>query len=833
MRLRWSAILLILAGLSTPLRADYNNLKAGGTGGDTANRSRVAGLTLVPVKPEARAKVAEARALVAQGKWDKALPVLTEASDLDPVFGLPETARILRLGGRTAELEALVSGLDARKPDDLLRARVLLAAGRRDAAVEVLRASPGVKNATDIAAIHLLGRQLPDAERELLLADALARAPESSGRLEIFLELFAKEKHILENAKEKILPAVESGLAALGPNRAETIRVLDPAIIVWQQGLNYFPLRDYLLAEGPKGGPASHWLATRLLVREERFEEALALITPAEERFREHPLWPLLAEERAEILRSLGRLDETRAVFDSVAANSNEPSLLKEAARAQIAVGDFEAAIKTLDRIDESGLNADARRQNHMLRVLAASKRGDIEGIINAYARAMERPSSDDFEFFHSLIFRTIRETMEHRKIEDSIRARFEADPANTPSVLWVLAAVAAAEGNRPPNQLEALYNAAKARPGDVVVLQLLVEAVIPLAKQLANTPEEQIAAPKGEVQRLNKIATEALNELAVRQPLDPTAYFALIDLYRAKNVDGIPEKILAINARKTVDPRVMGVAAYALAIKGFPEDALVVYDRALEFDPWDYDIKMNRASALTRLGRWKEAAEIYQEVVLNGYRGRNYHIHEMLGRLYDCYDQMKDVPGFIAWINETTSTVNPDWRDETTLDAANLLVNKGRLPDAEPLYQKLIKNAINEDKRVSAYDNYGGALFHANKFEGAVEVYRAALKDFPDGDASLSMAMALAESLDRLDRNDEAIAELERIAGHWPESQRAMSALFRASVVAGKIKDSAREKRLLEAFLATPSTDFTLRRKAEERIADIDNPPTVKKEAP
>jgi tetratricopeptide (TPR) repeat protein len=301
-----------------------------------------------------------------------------------------------------------------------------------------------------------------------------------------------------------------------------------------------------------------------------------------------------------------------------------------------------------------------------------------------------------------------------------------------------------------------------------------------------------------------------------------------MIDLYKARKVDNVPEIILAINARRSVDARVIGVAAYALASRGYPEAALPIYDRALEFDPWDYAVRMNRASCLTRLGRWKDAIAVYTETVEQGYRGRSYHIHEMLGRLYDCYDQIKDVEGFIKWANESQATVNTKWRDEMQIDSANLLANKGRLDDAAQFYRRLMADPEDPTRARQAYDNYGGALFHKERFAEALAVYTEGLAKFPDGEEALTMLLARAETHARLKDNAGAIVDLVDAAKRWPDSQRAMGGVFRAATLAQAAGSTDQEKALLAQFLASPSTDFVLRQQAQERLAELKSPVTV-----
>jgi tetratricopeptide (TPR) repeat protein len=772
---------------------------------------------------EQREAMREVRRLLGTGDRTAALAALQQLAESAPDYALPEFARVLRLTGNGVALDGLLATLTTREVTPFARARTLVAAGQLETAIEYLESLDDVKQATSAPAVLLHANMAPADQREAIIAEAIRRTGSTVTAALLFKELFGPDRAVLPDQPELKLRAIDRGLAVLADDRPEIIRLLDPQIIGLQFGNNYFATRDQLLALAPEIGPGAGWFVSRLLRREERFPEALAIIEPLERDNREAPIWPLLAEERADLLRTMGRIAEAGDLYAAIAAAKPSPALVKETARTLLAVHDHARALAELDKIDESALGPDERRQFHVLRLSALARSGNLEAVIDAYPRVTDRAIAEDFPLFHSILFRHLIETFEHRRIEDTIRERFQQNPEATPTILWRLAAAAAAEGNRPPNELEALYNLVKARPGDVIALQALVDRVLPLVKELVEVPDARIAAPAGERERLITIAEEALQELARIQPLDPTAYFALIDLYRARKLDNIPERIINIVAIRSVDSRIIGVAAYSLAIKNFPEDAYHIYRRALEFDPWNYEVKMNYAACLTRLGRWSGALEIYRDALENGYRGRSYHVHEMLGRIWDCYDAQKQSAEAIAYFHRVGPSINPLWREETLRDIGNLLSNKGHVEEGQKFYRRLIEETQRDDIRVEAYENMGGALFHAGRFEEAIAVYTEALARHPDAEsAAIGMQIALSECHEQLGRREAAIAELEKVAARWPQSQRALMALVRAAELAALAENSQEERRLLQAFLASNSTNFVTRQMVESRLQEI-----------
>ena len=154
-------------------------------------------------------------------------------------------------------------------------------------------------------------------------------------------------------------------------------------------------------------------------------------------------------------------------------------------------------------------------------------------------------------------------------------------------------------------------------------------------------------------------------------------------------------------------------------------EEALIVYDKALQFRPDDEATALGRASLMLNMGRLDESIEAYQMAVKN-------------------------------WPQSPTS-----------LNALGytLADHTDRYSDAE----KLIRKALRYDPESPAIiDSLGWVLYKRGKYEDALEQLEIAYSRFPDQE----VAAHLVDVLSELDRDDEALELLVSAEALSPQSE-------------------------------------------------------------
>lgn len=773
-------------------------------------------------------EIARAMELTAQGKQDEALGVYRRLTEDDPGVGLPALGRFLRLTGRRAEAETLLEAMKSKPPkwDTLTRARTLLSLGERNAALSLLEADTDARRGRSPRETLLLAQLLRQADREpeseALLRTALPDAPTTVSRDQLFRAWIGVGHAALADHSTSLLLTLRLGLENQRARRPETVQLLDPIIIEMQTRPGYLAHRAEYFERGAALGGGAAWFAARLLVREERHADALALLEPVERRERATPLWPLLAEETAELYRILGRQTEADSLLQALARSESGREGLRlklQMARSAMALKEWERAMDLFAAIPTAELSVDERRVAWILHLTAAARTERVERILTVYEEAAGQSNDEDIERYHRAIFTHLIETEQHQEIEDRIRKRFEEDKA-TPAVLWRLAAQAAGEMRKKPNEIEALYQYVLASPGNVEALAALARVVTPVASELAQASTETLAVPNSEVVKLGELAEKSLRELIRSQPYIPDYHSALISVYQARGDRKAASRASDFLARDSRDPRLLGAVAYALATSGFPAEAMSYYDRALAINPEAMEIRMNRTSCLTRLDRFEEALAIYRGILETGFNGRMYHVHEVVGRIWAIGDHLKRVDELIVYFRGLKDRLEGEWHDEALETFANLLAHAGRNAEARTFFDVLREEGSTPQIRRTAWESVAVTYMHEKQYDKAVAVFEEAEKRFADQpEWAKDFLFNRAEALALAGKPDAAIALLRDTARSHPRSQAALAGLYRAARMAEEVGNTTLARELYAEFLKSGSTDFSNRRQAEEKL--------------
>lgn len=788
-------------------------------------------MLLVPRSDEAEAMLRDAQRATSEGRADDAMALYERAAQDAPEQAVPALARFLSLTDRADDLKALAdraAGADSGW-SPLVRARVLAEANRRHDALEVLLAGETTRNGADAAAVKLAARILReekrDEERELLLIGAIAKAPDSRRKSLYWNELLAGTSNTLFSQPSLLLQAMAQGLEAAGTSRAALLEKLDDAVIRFQHSPDYFKVRQETLDTATEHGAGAVWFATRMLVREERHDEALAYLTEREPSMRVSRLWPVLAAERAELLRQTGRLDEFRDAIETLAkADTPEAAALRvEAARAALSAGNNARALENVDAVDPAKLAPEVRRDWMLARMLALAREGDVARIVAVYPETVDGSREEDVELFEHAIFSTMIETAQHAEIEKRVRAIFHENPDASPT-LWRLAARAAVESRRKPNELEALYRYALARPKDTAALDRLAASVGPIAAELAQAPKEVLAIPQEDVDNTIHLAAEVLREVARRKPLDPEAFRLLLELRAAQGraAEGVAEVVEI--GRASNNPKAMANIAFVLATNGHPAEALPLYDEILAAEPGEMAVRMNRAACLTRLDRWDEAVAFYRDVLLKGHEGRPWHEHELVQRLWQIAKHRGQERDCIDWFRDVASQPKDERSLSRIENMAAQLANDGRFSDAEWFLNEVMARTAEPSARARTWSRLIRGRIEGGDASGALELFARADADLAAAPESrVDLRLQHAEFLSMQGRPTEAVDMMLAASREFPDDAYAADALHRAGQLMEQNGDPRRAAELYHAFLASTSRNFDRRKDAESRLAELE----------
>ncbi|MCC6547768.1 tetratricopeptide repeat protein [Candidatus Sumerlaeota bacterium] len=779
--------------------------------------------------PSVRDRLAKAMKLTNEKKLGDARAEYEAIAKEQPEQGVPALARFIAL---TCDEEDWNKFLDRLKSNEdnwnaTVRASAYSSMGEQARAAELLASDEAVLRGDPASATLLLARILrsegDEHRAEMILGNAILSCTNRESQLMLF-DAMAGDEHVVPHDDLDFFARVmDAGIRSIGTDEEKLIRRMDPLIIsLMRENAGYFQLRDSLLAKDLVSLPGTALFLARMIQREERPADALLYLDPIEKALGKDPFWPALAQAKIQILRSLGRNDDAKAMYDLVLARGTgtlSSSAIREAAGVAIATKDADQALKYLAKLDVAGMTFDERDNFWILKLMAAGLKADIPLVMDTYATAADGASLDQLKLYNQAIFGRLRETAQHVALEKEARVRLAAGKGITPR-LWILVAAAAAESHRTPNQVEALYQFAQASPSDPMAYEALSEVVAPLVESIAKAPKESVLASKEEIDNLNKLAEQSLMQLVRLQPLDPQAYISLINLYKATNVSGIPARISSIIADSSTSAEVIGNCAYALSMNGFPNEALVLYNKALKIEPDNMQIQMNRAACYTRIDRLDDARKFYAEILEKGDRNRRYHIHELIGRIWAIDEATNRQAEGIAYLKGAVHTMPEDWRDEGVNAVANLFAQKNLYDEAEPLFREVIANGKDEGIRIQSCEDLGQILVSQKRFDDAIKVFAEAESLFAkETETVVFMKQARAQVLAEAGRLDESVALLKTIPSAHPKNQLAQNSIFLAAQLCERSGRKDQALQLYRDYLDSKTSDFALRATAQKKI--------------
>jgi tetratricopeptide (TPR) repeat protein len=783
--------------------------------------------------PSAAERIARAQALTGQGQTREALAVYLEVATENPEAGIPALGRFLSLVDFETEREEFVKTLLEKDSslDLFVRARGLVAVGQRDQALELLNKAPELQTETDGRIAFLLNSLLRNAgrmtEADQVLVDAMVRTEDDETQTLLFKKLFSGDRLPLVDRPSSLTLALDLGFEAWQPLRREWIQIIDPAILWLGMQPDYFERRDALEKWVPRRGVPTVCFFSRLLQREERFEDAVKFLRECEARFREDEAWALIAEELSETYRNLGRVAESRAIVETLVKRRSgraAANLAITAAGLSLAQNDLTKAIEMLEAVDAALLKKEDLRLYYRYYLATVSRIGDPNRILSLYGEIMDQAHQEQIDLVHMLLFSNYSGDDQLAALDRILRRTLEEDPEASPH-FWRLAAEIADRIYSPHQKVEALYNYVQALPGNYQALELLAEAVMPVALEfIPQAREGTTSLGEEELETLVRITEEVLTALIRARPVDPTYYGVLIQLYETLGKD--ESEIVAapsVVTRNTRNPNILAVAAFALATHGYPEKALDYYDRALEMVPEDMGIRMNRAASLTRLGRWEEAVAFYRTLLEQGQFGRDYHVHELIERLWLIDKSLGKEDEGIEYFRMLETRIQGDWIDEALQDVAALMATEERIDVAEEFYRKLMARAETELRQAELENILANLLSRNENHARAEQVLREAAERFRHNpDLHIDFLIGRADSLVKLRRENEAIELLQDLYKRHPEHPDAWGALYAAARLAQDKGDLPLATQLYEAYLATPTTSFGLRRDVGTRLEDL-----------
>ncbi|MEQ8818977.1 MAG: tetratricopeptide repeat protein [Sumerlaeia bacterium] len=776
--------------------------------------------------------IAEAIAKTAAGEREAAYALYREAADVDPESGIPALARFLTLTGQGEALDELFAALEESATTPTLRARSLAIAGRLDDAIALLRqAQPagtdGLAAQSTALLARLLERRGEGSEAARLLQDALLETENLSAEQLLatpYMPLATAHANTLD--PEPMTRAVGRALEAIAPDRLVAVEVIDPWIRAVMARDDYFEIRGGILSAARQAGPGGALLGTRLLMFEEDPQGAQEFLQPLAAKHRGARFWPVIAAERAVLLRSLGRAEEAQ-MFTLQAARAEQgvarARLLLDGARDAMAARDAAKALEILSEFPIGDLPGDEQVFAILVTLQAHARLEDLDGFTEFYAVHAAELNPEELLLIHDGVLDKIVESPFALEIEKAVRAQFAESPEDTEPKLWLLAAEAARRAGLKPNELEARYQYTRLKPEDTAALFQLGQESYALVMELATLDREILEVlPEGEQEKVTAMAEKALTALVRVMPFAPEPQEWLMDVYKATDRPDMAAKVHELVTAQSDNSSILGNAAYVLATNGFPEEAMKLYEKALERDPDNGQIAMNRAANLTRLKRWDEAIAFHKDLLEHGWKGKQWHNHDQVLRLWKYSAHLGQEEEIRQYFRTVITKVPEHFRETLYGDLTSNFTQEGQPEEAEFYLRKFLPVTENPSIRVDAWTEVAKSYQKAGQWERADELLVEALTtmdDYQQGRIDLTMARARIWADEG--RIEESVEQLRKLAEKEGKAA-ALAYLIAGEIAEQQLNDRERAERFYRAFLDTKTTDFQLRRRVEANLSRL-----------
>ena len=362
------------------------------------------------------------------------------------------------------------------------------------------------------------------------------------------------------------------------------------------------------------------------------------------------------------------------------------------------------------------------------------------------------------------------------------------------------LLADAAANGKTLGDAFLQLNRALSAQPDKVVVYRLIVE----LAKPYPGVPEAQLAvAVAGYNTGLTDLEIAAAATHAVDRSLELRPGWERGALVKADILaKGSPESAISylnafLVATPTSRPAASALAQLYIEQERFA-DARAVFQRQYDADPTDRELEYAVAAISLQMRDYANAERLFEDLKKVGF-GEPGAVAFYLGEIAE---ETRHYDDAIARYREV---VEGDRGWLAKLRIAAVMGKQGHVQGAREFLGRLEPDG--RDQEIELKQAEAQLLQDAGDYKGARAVLTAALADEPDSVELLYDSAMVAEKLDRL---DEAEAQLKRVIELKPDNAQALNAL--GYTLVDRTERAVEGMQLIErAHALAPSDPFIL----------------------
>ena len=760
-------------------------------------------------------------------KYDRAEEVLRKAidnvrDDEDFYLRLAHLYRRVNPSAFDSFIQQFREKEKERENFDLLLARILVIAGKRDNAIshleKIVRDSPGRFEVLNLL-VDLLRREGKKQEAQ----NHLVRSMESrdiplNRRIDFFRE-YLETAGKWKETEGKLVTGTLVNLCREMSDYPECKKIIKDFILSVMQKGNLKAL-EQALAE--LKSDYSLLIRSRLYREMGNKEKRRELLKHYDGNI------PLMLEEKA---RFLG--EEDRYTSETISTWKKLISVKPENERIKLSFAQYlnrsdlkKRSLSVLDDIRMENLSPGFRRLYFALCFDALSDEERFRSIVDKWISASELFDDATLRVFSRGIFGNLPETYQHRNLLEQINKTLDSRSDQRHSLHFLK--IHLAEQLRDFDlyfKMADQYIDGMSEFEPQIISDWAKKAI---SRGIRRIPGEKKQGPKLMVlnEQYLEYAEKWLMKLIRKRSNVPDYYGNLLYIYRAreKESEGI-EKVVDMALEGSDNAERYHLAGYVLAKSGYPTEAIPYYERALELRPDIIRYKMNFGGCLIRNQQYERALELYRDVMTQDYTTHQWDMNEIIRQMAYCYEKLDKKEELLSLVRSMKDHPDID-RGELYLSAANVLSASDDFENTASLMKEYIAESKKSQKKFNAFLKLAETYVMQQNYDKAMEIYDQCRKTFKgDRKKVIDCIYNKGEMQRRKGDFEAALKTWKDLAESYPGDKGAQNALFSAaSMVQRDMKNEKRALRLYREFLDLDPLDVNRLNAARNLVDQLKN---------
>lgn len=589
------------------------------------------------------------------------------------------------------------------------------------------------------------------------------------------------------------------------------------------EGRYFSRLRNFLLEEGRRRRlrDVERWLLSLMADKTGDTKEALEILT-AETAGNT----PTIAYERAARLAKTNRSREAIPILQTLLAEQPDNLQLRLLLAGQLY--GLKQSTNTLQLL--SPLRFDNLSEPQQVEVVnysigALLQREDTSRILSVWAEIAPQASFKVMQSMGDTIVQNAKNAEFRARLAGAALAKMQTEPAS-----WSLNLLLSRLASLDEDHIAELTYYSRYLDNDsdnIPMLKFVAElalqrSTVPLQLGTLADGEEPVAL-RGSNDKATEIAIDLYRRLIDLQPRLSENYSALMRAYQTRGEIETAKKVAVEFADRSTSTAVAcASAAEMLAMNGFDNDALVYYRESVLKDPQNFQVWMDYAATLRRVGKVELAEGIFKRILEEGFHGNAFNQPEIFANLLGIAEDNKSVDQLATYLDSLREKSIPG-KAEFYISSAKVFMQLGMDAKAEEFLTAMQKEFPDHKLTPESYLLLGQLQYARQDIEKARTTFAETAEKFTTGTAAVTARFNEAELVRQQGNVAEALKKWEELAEKYPSEDKALSGLYTAALSAyNDANNTSRSEELLVKFLESESMDFDLQRKAAQGLKQL-----------